>query len=283
MKRAVISFFLIFFITNCAFAKSSVVTTTFILSSIVKQVGGRYVDVSYLVPSASNPHIFSPKPRSLIKLANADLFIGVGYGFEFWINSVKSFLNPDKIMLLSNYYKNPLDRVVVGNNVIANPHIWLDLRFMGDVAVYKIADKLCLLDKEHCAYFRKNALKLHNDIDSIRKKYIQTLSGLKNVCFLDIKPAFEYLLRSVNLHSCCVLVKKGNEEPGIGDIKEAIEKCTCRKGLVLYISDIQLATMMADKLKFRLVNLNPLGDPNNLNTYTKLLLYNLKQLQKAVE
>ncbi len=281
LRVFIVSIFALLVFNISASAKIHVVTTTFILSSIVKQIGGRYVDSSYLIPSGSNPHVFSPRPKSLMRLAKADLFVGVGFGFEFWIDKVGDLLKNKEVLFLSDYYKHPIDAKIIDNKIVANPHIWLDLQFMANNAIYKINDKLCSLDVQHCSYFKENTEKLNKEIMDIRDRYISTLKSLKNCCFVDIKPAFEYLLKSVGQHSCSVLIKKGNEEPKISDIKQTVDRCRCSKGLVLYISNYQLARMIADKLNYSIVNLNPLGSPKDINSYPKLLLYNLNQIEKA--
>jgi len=283
MKKVFVVVAFLFFVNGAAFAKVNVVTTTFLLSSLTKQIGGKYVDCAYLIDVGSNPHIFSPKPKSLLKLEKADLFIGVGFGFEFWIASVREFIKNKDIIFLSDYYKNPIDKRIIGNSTIANPHIWLDLNFMGNVAVFKIANRLCSIDSFHCKYFKHNALVLSNKIKQIKYLYEKTLHKYEKYCFVDIKPAFEYLLKSVNVHSCCVLVKKGSEEPTIGDIKDAVNRCRCKHGVVLYISDSQLATMIAEKLGYTAVSLNPLGNKRKLNTYVKLLMYDLRKLKEALQ
>ncbi len=282
MKKFIFIVILVLFMNKQAFARVRVVTTTFMLSSIVKQIGGVYVDTAYLIPVGSNPHIFSPRPKSLMKLEKADIFIGVGFGFEFWLASIRDFLKNKDVVFLSNFYKNPIDKTVIGVSVIANPHIWLDLNFMGSKAVYIIAKKLCAFDAQHCKFFLKNAHTLSNRIEQIRNMYIKTMSYYKNCCFVDIKPAFEYLLKSIGTRSCCVLIKKGNEEPKIGDIKKAINSCRCPHGVVLYVTNSQLAKMIAEKLHYSIVDLHPLGD-KKLDTYPKLMLYNLHKLQKILE
>lgn len=283
LRISIVSVAAILIFNICALAKTRVVTTTFMLSSIVKQIGGEYVDSSYLIPSGSNPHVFSPRPRSLMRLAKADLFVGVGFGFEFWIDNVKDLLKGKPTIFLSDYYKHPIDATVINNKIVANPHIWLDLQFMGTTAIYKIRDKLCSLDAQHCRYFKENTEMLSKKITHIRDRYIYEFKALKNYCFVDIKPAFEYLLRSVGQQSCSVLIKKGNQEPKISDIVQAVNRCRCSNGFVLYISDRQLARMIADKLSYSTVNLNPLGSPKEIKSYTKLLLYNLNQFEKALK
>ncbi len=282
MKSLILSFVLIFVFSLNSFAKIRVVTTTFIISSIVKQVGGEYVDADYLIPSGANPHIFSPKPRSLSKLLSCDMYVGVGYGFEFWINRFENILNKKNVLMMSDYYKHPMDFRMVGGKETANPHIWLDLDFMADIFVFKIADGLCGLDRNHCEYFQKNAKNLSKDVKHIKIRYIKAFKGINDCCFLDIKPAFEYFLKSIGIRTCYVLIKKGNKEPKIRDISNAVKKCKCKHGVVVYINSIQVADMISQKLGYVSVMLNSLGSPKKLNSYTKLILYNLNKIENAI-
>ncbi len=284
MKRIIVFTFIIFiFISTSAFAKLRVTTTTFILSDIVKQIGKDKITVSYLIPSGANPHIFSPKPRSLEKLIKSDIFIGVGFGFEFWFDKIRYLTKNRPVLFLSDYYKTPIDLKVINSEKVANPHIWLDINFIKDVAIFKIADEFCRLDKSNCQFYKNNAKQFQKRLKNLSSNYKQTFSSMKDFCFLDIKPAFEYMLRSFNVKSCSVLIKKGNREPKIRDISCALGKCRCKKGAVLYINDKQLAQMMASKLHYKQIELNPLGDPKVLRSYEILMKHNLDCLQKIVQ
>ena len=285
MKRLVLLITVLFlFCSTSAFAKVNVVTSTFILSSIVKSVGGNEVNVSYIIPSASNPHIFSPKPKNLDALTRASLVVLCGFGLEFWYNNIRGMVNNKKVLMLSDFYQHPIDKRLINGTIIANPHIWLDMKFVKDRAAQLIEHRLCMIDSRHCAKFKKNADNFRNRLQNLIDEYQLFFKRHNNICFLDIKPAFEYFLRSFDRKSCYVVIKKGNEEPKIGNISSALKHCTCRKGLILYISNKQLTTMLSEKTHYLPVELNPLGSPNDStkDSYIKLMRYNLNQLKRVL-
>ena len=284
MKKLVL-LILFLFCSTSAFAKVNVVTSTFILSSIVKSIGGEYVNVSYIIPSASNPHIFSPTPKSLQSLTRADLVVLCGFGFEFWYDNIKDMLKDKKILILSRFYKHPIDKRRVDGAIIANPHIWLDMKFVKNSVTPLIERKLCGIDSRHCGQFKKNADRFRNRLQELIDEYGSFFKRHNSVCFLDVMPAFEYFLRSFGKSSCYLVAKKGDEEPTIGNISNASKYCTCKKGLILYISNKQLATMLSERLHYIPVELNPLGSPsdNIKDNYTKLMRYNLNQLKRALQ
>ncbi len=283
MRNVVLLTVFFFLFSSLSYAKISVVTSTYILSVIVKEIGGDRVKTDYIIPASTNPHLFSPRPRALLKLARADLFIGIGLGFEFWFDRIKGLLRDKEVILLGDYYKHPLQLRVGAHNRIANPHIWLDMGFMAQVAFPVMAEALCKLDEKDCGFFHKNQKRLSEKVGRIREKYKKLFSTLKDYCFVDVKPAFEYLLLSSGILSCCVLIKKGSEEPTLGALKSLFERCRCRKGLVFYINDTSLADMVSSKLGYKPVELNPLGAPDITESYESLLLLNLSRIEKAVK
>jgi len=284
MKKLVLLVLFLFYSTS-VFAKVNVVTSTFILSSIVKSIGGDGVNVSYIIPSASNPHIFSPTPKSLQSLTKADLVVFCGFGFEFWYDNVKDMLKGKEVLILSKFYKHPIDKRTINGTVIANPHIWLDMKFVKNRVTPLIEHKLCGIDSRHCGQFKKNADRFRNRLQHLIDEYKFFFKRHDNACFLDVMPAFEYFLKSSGKSSCYLVVKKGDEKPTIGNISNALKYCTCKKGLILYISNKQLATMLSESLHYMPVELNPLGSPNDSSkdNYIKLMRYNLNQLRRVLQ
>jgi len=285
MRGLCLTVFFAFIFVNVSFAKLNVSTSIFILSTIVKQIGKNKVDVSYVIPEGANPHLFSPRPRDLINFKDADLFIGVGYGFEFWFRRI-AYLRKGKLSIfLSEWYKNPIDEIKVGNLKLANPHIWLDLDFMRNVGIPHIADTLCKLDKKDCGLFRKNAAIVEKELENVIAGYKGFVKSTKGFCIVDVKPAFEYLFKSIGKPTCGVVIKRGNEMPKVGDIRDVIEHCRCKRGIVVYVNNIQTAKSIAQVLGYRVLRLNPLGDPKDAreSSYIKLLNYNLSLLNSALE
>lgn len=285
MRKLYLSLIFTFLFVNISFAKLSVNTSIFILSTIVKQIGKDKVDVSYVIPPSANPHLFSPRPKDLANFRNADIFIGIGYGFEFWFNRIAYLRKGKRNLFLSSFYKHPIDMVMVDKDVIANPHIWLDMRFMIKTGIPEITQAMCDLDKGNCSFFENNETNLLKNLRIIEIDYEDLVKKMKKLCIVDVKPAFEYFFRSIGKPTCGVVVKRGNEMPKVSDIKFVIEHCRCRKGIVIYLDNPYTAKSIADILKYKPVKLNPLGDPTKQdeNTYVNLLKYNLMLLKRFVK
>ncbi len=81
-------------------AKLHIVTSTSLIESIVKQIGGNLVDISNLVPPNQHPGNFDIKPGDIQKLANADLLILHGYPGETWADRLISSANNPKMTVV---------------------------------------------------------------------------------------------------------------------------------------------------------------------------------------
>ena len=285
MKRFILIAFFPFLLIGTANAKLSVNTSLFIISTIVKYIGADRVEVSYVIPPSSNPHLFSPTPKSLVSFKSADLFVGVGCGLEFWFDRV-SFLRDGKpALFLCSLYKNPIGAFRLGKKLYANPHIWFDLTFMKDIAIPQMVKEMCKLDRNGCGLYKVREQKYIAKLSKIIDEYRAFFENHKDLCFVDVKPAFEYLFRSMGKGSCGVVEKDENSMPRLGDLKRLLERCKCKSGLVVYIGNGHMAESIARLLGYRTVFLNPLGSLRNkwINSYLKLLVFNLSQLKKAVK
>src|SRR5471032_1898169 len=63
----------------------NVVTSFSILGDFVKNVGGERVNVTTLVDSNSDVHVYAPAPADAKKIADAKLLVINGLGLEGWL------------------------------------------------------------------------------------------------------------------------------------------------------------------------------------------------------
>jgi zinc/manganese transport system substrate-binding protein len=99
-----------------------VVASFSILADLVGNVGGADVEVAALVGADADAHVFQPSPVDARRLADADLVVVNGLGFEGWL---------DRLVRASGY-RGPI--VVVSDGIAArklarepDPHAWQDL------------------------------------------------------------------------------------------------------------------------------------------------------------
>ncbi|TCK98619.1 manganese/zinc/iron transport system substrate-binding protein [Natranaerovirga hydrolytica] len=147
-----------------------VVTTTTMITDLVKIIGGDFVEVEGLMGSGIDPHLYKASASDVTKLQNAQLIIYNGFHLEGKIgdlleevelNGVSTFavaesVDPSKLLLCDE---------IEGNH---DPHIWFDVAMWIDAA-NEVTEVLSNQVPEHKEDFESNA-----------KEYIQALNELND-------------------------------------------------------------------------------------------------------
>jgi ABC-type Zn uptake system ZnuABC Zn-binding protein ZnuA len=120
-------------------AAMSVVATTTDMAALAAAVGGELVTVESIVPAASDPEAFEPRPGDLEKVRRAVLLVRVGLGYDHWLDALINRIGDKRLMRGGEAYLDasagvPLleirgqSAVSEGGHAhgVANPHYWLD-------------------------------------------------------------------------------------------------------------------------------------------------------------
>ena len=223
-------------------AKLVVGTTTQDLASIVKIVGGDFVDTFFVVKGTQDPHQIEAKPSYMIKFRNADLVIAQGLELESaWLTPLIQGARNNKITEGSKGYLElgpELDPIEIpkANATRAegdvhpggNPHFQLDPIRLGKAAVI-ISSRLQELDPEHKSFFQKSALdfqKLMNEKTKEWQTRIQN-SHIKEV--VTYHKTLSYFLSRFGVESTLQLEPKPGIPPTAGHIIEVIRQMKARK------------------------------------------------------
>jgi zinc/manganese transport system substrate-binding protein len=144
-----------------------VVVSFSILEDIVRQIGGGDVAVTSLIGSDSDPHVFEPRPDQARLLAQAQLMVINGLGFEGW---------PTRL-IRSAQYRGP---VVVATEGIApirtaeggveltspDPHAWQDAR-NGALYADSIARALAAGDPAHAEAYQQRFRQYRAELEAL--------------------------------------------------------------------------------------------------------------------
>jgi len=122
-----------------AAAAVRVTATTADMAALVSVVGGDLVEVETIVPSATDPEAFEPRPSDLDRIRHASLLVRVGLGYDFWLDALINQVGDKRLMRGGDGYLDasagiPLleirgqSAVNEGGHAhgVANPHYWLD-------------------------------------------------------------------------------------------------------------------------------------------------------------
>ena len=183
--------------------KISIVTTTNVYSDIAKNIVGKYGTATAIINKSSiDPHDFDPTTADAKKVAQANIIVANGLGYDSWMNKLAKSVN-----------KKP---VLVGEDLMGlksghNPHIWYNLDMPTKYVDY-LVKRLSKLDKKHAAYFKENGKKYLAKIDKLKQLAKVNKDNQKPVFVSE--PVFDYALQAAGY-------KIGDKE-----FEEAIENGT---------------------------------------------------------
>src|SRR5919204_3317651 len=142
-------------------ARLNAVASFSILGDFVRHVGGDRVDVSTLVGTNGDVHVYTPAPQDAKTVADARLLIINGFGLEGWLPR----------LLQSSGSKAPIVTATKGITPLklgsdADPHAWQSVE-NARIYVANIRDALAVADPADAAEFRANAERYLAELDAL--------------------------------------------------------------------------------------------------------------------
>lgn len=133
---------------NAAGQKLKVVTSTTLLQSAAREVGGAHVDVSVLIAPGSCPGHYDIRPQDVRTLSSSKLVLV--HGYETFIDKLVSSIGRNKPILV---------RIRTSGSWTI-PDIYLR-------GAKEVADALCSVDRRHSAYYRESLSKVQARIEDV--------------------------------------------------------------------------------------------------------------------
>ncbi len=267
-----------------------VVASIYPLADFARRVGGDLVDAVTLLPPGASPHVFSPSPRNLAALRDADLFIKIGLGFEFWFTDVVRAGAGPAMVEVETSRGIALIRETGhsghGRESIANPHIWLD-PVLAMEQVKGIREALIEIDPAHGAAYESNAAAYLTELAHLDQEIKETVATFPVKAFIAMHPSWSYFAKRYGLTEAGVIEEAPGREPTpvelariIGSVKDS--------GTKVVFSEPQLnpkaAEVLAREIGGVVLELDPVGSPesNDRSTYLNLMRHNLTIMERGL-
>lgn len=222
------------------------------VAGLVRAIGGEGVVAESLLRGAQDPCVFSPTPRAVARMRQADLFFTAGMPFE--------RAAADRLQAM-----NPAVRVVdlsKGIDTDGDPHIWMSLTALSSMAE-RIAQELRLFDPARTAEIERNLKTLQDDL-AVRHKRLQAmLEPYRGTLFYVVHPVLGGFARDYGLVQQPVEVD--GRSPSPRQLLSLIERARDEGVRLIFVqpqfSD-RPARILASRIGGWTVELNPLAaDP----------------------
>jgi ABC-type Zn uptake system ZnuABC Zn-binding protein ZnuA len=149
--------------------KLTVVATTSIVADVVAAIGGKFIELTTLMPTGIDPHAFEPVPSDLQAIARADVVFLNGLGLEAFLGELFASAGGNAFLVSISEGVTPLvlyaddasgaddrDEKDEADKHTVDAHVWFDPTKV-KVWVANASKALSKLDPSHASQFEANA------------------------------------------------------------------------------------------------------------------------------
>ncbi|MCB4798048.1 metal ABC transporter solute-binding protein, Zn/Mn family [Neotamlana laminarinivorans] len=226
MKKSIliIAFFSLIF--GCknekkASGKLQIVTTTTMITDLVKNIGGDVVDIKGLMGSGVDPHLYKASEGDVTKLANADIIFYNGLHLEGKLVEVfEKMKNKKTIAIADALDKNTL----IGSEYFASnfdPHIWFNIDYWLQAGAF-VSKTLEAELPEQAETFRKNWENYKAQLITLKAEITKTIEALpkEQRILVTAHDAFNYFGKSFNFEVVGLQGISTATEAGVQDVQK---------------------------------------------------------------
>ena len=209
-----------------------VVTTTSLVGDLVENIAGEAVEVTSLMGTGVDPHLYKASAGDVEKLAGADMIFYNGLNLEGKITDVLVQMRKNGIFTVG--VAEGIDKSLLFSpeeyQGYYDPHIWFD------VALWKKAAKVVmeaftLYDPENAPVYRRNTQSYLEELDLLqayKQKKIATLRPDRKV-LITAHDAFNYFGKGYGFEVMGLQGISTDSEASVADIKNLSKTITERK------------------------------------------------------
>ena len=222
--------------------------------------------VESLVTAGYSPATYSPTPRQLVALSNADIFVRSGLPYEAaWMNRIKA-VNPgilivdlrDGVELLEHHHHE-------GHNEDTDPHLWTDPSLIAN-QLDKLTQALIKLTPDREQLIANNHLSYQQQLMKIDGQIRDLLDPYADNTFYVYHPAWSYFAKRYQLKQ--VSLERGGKDFGPHALEHVLEASRQNTHRVLFVQpqfDRRLAQRVADEIQGHIVTIDPLSEVYPMN------------------
>ena len=278
--------------------KLNVVTTTTMITDLVKNIGGDSINVQGLMGSGVDPHLYKASEGDVSKLVNADIIFYNGLHLEGKLVEVFEKMAGSEttpIALADELNKKRL----IGSEYFASnydPHVWFDIDFFKQFTE-KVTKVLSDKDPESAEYFRTNEKLYLSELDALKKDVQGVVDALKpeKRILVTAHDAFNYFGQAYDFNVVGLQGLSTATEAGVQDVQRLAAFIIEKNVKAIFIeSSVPKRTIealeQAVKSKGHKVEIggtlysDALGNAGTLEgTYIGMYRYNIKTIVTALQ
>jgi len=276
----------------------NIVTTTTMLTDLIKNIGGDVVAVQGLMGSGVDPHLYKASEGDVSKLFTADLVFYSGLHLEGKLVEIFEKMETqgsNTIALATAIDESEL----IGSTYFASnydPHVWFDLNFWKQITIYA-TEELKKADPKNAELFEKNSVAYIKEIGALElelNEIIATLPKEKRV-LVTAHDAFNYFGAAFDFEVVGLQGLSTATEAGVQDVQNLAKFIIERKVKAIFVeSSVPKRTIEALEAAVRskghevsiggTLYSDALGTDGTVEgTYMGMFRYNVKTIVSALK
>lgn len=203
--------------------KLNVVSTTSMITDLVKNIGGDSINIQGLMGSGVDPHLYKASEGDVTKLVNADIIFYNGLHLEGKLVEVfKKMGSTTKIPIA---LADELDKsTLIGSEYFASnydPHVWFDINYFGMFAE-KIAIVLAEQDPKNAVFYAKNITQYLTKLSALHKNMKTKIAELpkEKRILVTAHDAFNYFGKAYGFEVIGLQGLSTATEAGVKDVQK---------------------------------------------------------------
>tara|TARA_R110002049_G_scaffold77568_12_gene198457 strand:- start:9184 stop:10101 length:918 start_codon:yes stop_codon:yes gene_type:complete len=203
--------------------KLKVVTTTTMITDLVKNIGGDAVEVEGLMGAGVDPHLYKASEGDVSKLFTADVIFYNGLHLEGKLVEVfEKMESSNKVTVPLGEFLNKTE--LIGSEYFASnydPHVWFNIEYFKEFAE-KVTEVLQEADPENRELFQKNKEKFVAELSVLEtwvKETVETLPKEKRI-LVTAHDAFNYFGKAYGFEVVGLQGLSTATEAGVQDVQK---------------------------------------------------------------
>lgn len=203
-----------------------VVTTTGMVTDLVRAVAGDHADVLPLMGPGIDPHLFKPTRNDVKKLYEADAVFYSGLMLEHRMEEALEQLAGTGRNVFAVTEKLDRNRLRSPPDFAGqyDPHVWMDVSLWSE-CLPLVADKLASLDPEHATDFQQRAQAAQAEMKELHEYIRRVIESIppENRVLVTAHDAFGYFSVSYGIEVRSVQGVTTESEAGIQDVNALVD------------------------------------------------------------
>lgn len=264
-----------------------VVATTPQIADFVRQVGGDHVRVYDMIRPGIDPHDFEPSPANLQQIADADVIVRNGAGYDHWLDDTIASAQPRGQVVDAS---RGVQLRMIGNE--ADPHIWQN-PLNAKVMVNNIVEALKAASSQNAADFDVRNADYQAKLDALDRDIAGHMEALPSKKLVTDHGALGYFADRYGLTIVGTVIPSFDSQAELSaqQINDLVSKIRAENVKAIFVEQAmstKSAETIASESGARVVGgkealfADTMGERDGLNTYIGVMRHNAASIEDAL-